>query len=45
LGLIGLKDITVIPAEGIGLGPQARERAIEDARREIGNLHPVRQAA
>jgi FMN-dependent NADH-azoreductase len=35
----------VIPAEGIGLGPQARERAIEEARREIENLYQVKQAA
>jgi FMN-dependent NADH-azoreductase len=45
LGLIGLKDVTVIRAEGIGMGPEARARAIEGARREIGNLGEVRQAA
>ena len=45
LGLIGLKNVTVIPAEGIGLGPQARERAIEEARREIESLYQVKQAA
>jgi FMN-dependent NADH-azoreductase len=45
LGLVGLKDVTVIRAEGIGMGPEARTRAIEGARREIGNLGEVRQAA
>jgi len=43
LGLMGLKNATVIRAEGIGLGPEARQRAIEDARRVIGN--EVKQAA
>lgn len=45
LGLIGLKDVTVIRAEGIGYGPDARQRAIEGARQEIGNLVPIKQAA
>ena len=45
LGHIGLKDVTVIRAEGIGLGPEARQRAIEDARGAVGNLSEVKQAA
>jgi FMN-dependent NADH-azoreductase len=45
LGLMGLKNVTVIRAEGIGLGPEARRRAIEDARREIAKSGEVKQAA
>jgi FMN-dependent NADH-azoreductase len=45
LGHIGLKDITVIRAEGIGMGPEARQRAIEDARLAVGNLNEHKQAA
>jgi FMN-dependent NADH-azoreductase len=45
LAHIGLKDVTVIRAEGIGLGPEARQRAIEDARREIASSAEVKQAA
>jgi FMN-dependent NADH-azoreductase len=45
LGLIGLKDVTVIRAEGIGYGPEARDRAIEGARQEIGKFTPGKQAA
>jgi len=45
LGLIGLKDVTVIRAEGIGLGPEARQRAVDEARRVIGNLGELKQAA
>jgi FMN-dependent NADH-azoreductase len=37
LSHIGLKDVTVIRAEGIGHGPEARERAIAKAREAIGN--------
>jgi FMN-dependent NADH-azoreductase len=45
LGHIGLKNVTVIRAEGIGMGPEARQRAIEEARRAIGDLDEVKQAA
>ena len=45
LGLMGLKNVTVIRAEGIGLGPEARQRAIDEARRVIANLNEMKQAA
>jgi FMN-dependent NADH-azoreductase len=45
LGLMGLRAVTTIRAEGIGLGPEARQRAIDEARRAIGNLNAVKQAA
>ncbi len=35
LGFIGLTDVTVIRAEGLALGPEAREAAIARARAEI----------
>jgi FMN-dependent NADH-azoreductase len=45
LGLMGLRAVTTIRAEGIGLGPEARQWAIDEARRAIGNLNAVKQAA
>jgi FMN-dependent NADH-azoreductase len=45
LAHIGLEDVTVIRAEGIGLGAQARQSAIEAARREIGEQATFKQAA
>ena len=45
LGLMGLKNVAIIRAEGIGLGPEARQRAIDEARRVIGNLNEVKRAA
>lgn len=45
LGLIGIKDITVFRAEGIGLGPDARTKAIAGALGEIDKFHAHRQAA
>ena len=41
LAHIGLKDVTVFRAEGIGLGPEARARAIDDALRAIDKFHAV----
>jgi FMN-dependent NADH-azoreductase len=35
LSFIGLKDITVVRAEGLGLGPEAREAAMLQARAHI----------
>ena len=35
LGFIGLTDITVIRAEGVSMGPEAREAAVNDAKRVI----------
>ena len=45
LGLIGIKDIAVFRAEGIGLGPDARDKAINGAIAEIDKFHVLRQAA
>ena len=45
LAHIGIKDVTVFRAEGIGLGPDARARAIEGALKAIDNLHVDRLAA
>jgi FMN-dependent NADH-azoreductase len=45
LGLIGLKDVTVIRAEGVNISPKARQNAIENARRIIGELNKTRLAA
>ena len=42
---IGLKDVTVIRAEGIGMGADARQKAIEGARRAIGERVTFKQAA
>ena len=35
LGFIGLKDVTVVRAEGLGLGPEARAAAMLNARKTI----------
>jgi len=45
LGLIGVKDVTVFRAEGIGLGPDARNQAITGALSEIDKFHALKQAA
>ena len=45
LAHIGLKDVTVIRAEGIGMGADARQNAIEGARRAIGERATFKQAA
>jgi FMN-dependent NADH-azoreductase len=36
LAHMGLKDVTVIRAEGVAMGPEARQNAFERARRAIG---------
>ena len=33
---MGLKNVTVIRAEGVAMGPEFRQNAIEGARRAIG---------
>jgi FMN-dependent NADH-azoreductase len=33
--VIGLTDITVVRAEGLGFGPEAREAAMQKARKRI----------
>jgi len=38
LGFIGLTDVTVVRAEGIALGPEARAAAIAKAREEIAAI-------
>jgi FMN-dependent NADH-azoreductase len=45
LGHIGLKDVTVIRAEGVNMGPEARQSAIENARRAINELYALKLAA
>jgi FMN-dependent NADH-azoreductase len=35
LGFIGLTDVTVIRAEGVNMGPDAREAAVKGAKRDI----------
>lgn len=45
LAHMGLRDVTVFRAEGIGLGPDARKRAIDDALRSIDNFHSDKLAA
>ena len=38
LGFIGIKDVTFVYAERLGFGPEARTKAIADARAVIGKL-------
>lgn len=38
LGFIGIKDVTFVYAERLGFGPEARDKAIADARTVIGKL-------
>jgi len=45
LGHMGLKDVTVIRAEGVAIGPEARQGAIEKARRAIGEIFTTKLAA
>jgi FMN-dependent NADH-azoreductase len=45
LGLMGLKDVTVIRAEGVSMGPEPRQTAIEKARRAIGEIVSTKLAA
>jgi FMN-dependent NADH-azoreductase len=45
LAHIGLKDVTVIRAEGVSIGPEARETAIENAVRAIHELEAEKLAA
>ena len=45
LAHIGLKDVTVIRAEGVNLGPDARKTALDSARRSIEQIDQVSLAA
>jgi FMN-dependent NADH-azoreductase len=38
LGFLGITDVTVVRAEGTGMGPEAQAQALESARRHIETL-------
>ncbi|HSK39271.1 MAG TPA: NAD(P)H-dependent oxidoreductase [Arenibaculum sp.] len=38
LGFMGVTDVTVVRAEGVAMGPEARARAMEAAREQIDRL-------
>ncbi|WP_448205744.1 FMN-dependent NADH-azoreductase [Azospirillum sp. sgz302134] len=38
LGFMGVTDVTVIRAEGVGMGPEARDKALDAAQRAIDAL-------
>ena len=40
-GFLGITDIEFVRAEGIGMGPDQRAKAINDAHAEIGSRLPV----
>ncbi len=41
LGFFGITDLTVIRAEGVGMGPEARAKALAAAQDQIGRLVPL----
>src|SRR5580658_4116520 len=45
LAHIGIKDVTVFRAEGLGLGPEVRKQAIDEAFGAIDKFHSVKLAA
>ena len=45
LSHVGIKDVSVFRAEGIGLGPDARTHAITGALGEIDKIHSLKHAA
>jgi FMN-dependent NADH-azoreductase len=45
LGLVGLKDVSVIRAEGVNTSPEARQGAIEKARHAIDAIFATKMAA
>src|SRR3984957_15437765 len=45
LGHIGLKDVTVVRAEGVNISPDMRRTTLDDARRTIRDIHTSRLAA
>jgi len=45
LAHMGLKDVTVVRAEGVAMGPEARQNALDRARRAIGESLTHRLAA
>jgi FMN-dependent NADH-azoreductase len=38
LGFVGVTDVTIIRAEGLALGAEARSKSMSDAQQEIGQL-------
>jgi FMN-dependent NADH-azoreductase len=40
LSLMGIKDVTFVRAEKLGFGPEARDQAIEAARRQLSSVIP-----
>jgi len=44
LGFIGLKDVTVVRAAGLNMGPESRAEAIAVAEAEIAGLFVVEKA-
>ena len=38
LGFMGITDVTVIRAEKLAFGPEAREQAINDAKAELAKV-------
>ncbi|MGP0093749.1 MAG: FMN-dependent NADH-azoreductase [Xanthobacteraceae bacterium] len=40
LGFMGIKDVTFVRAEKLAFGPDARDQAIEAARRQLSNVIP-----
>lgn len=45
LGFLGIDDIRVVRAEGLGMGPQARAAGMAAARRQIDELVPAEAIA
>lgn len=45
LGFLGITDVTVVRAEGLGMGPDAREAAVAAARVRIAELFPAAEHA
>ena len=37
----GITDVSVVRAEGVGMGPEARDKALADANEQIGRLIPL----
>ena len=42
---MGVKDVSVIRAEGVSISPEARQNAIDNARRTIGESYAFKLAA
>lgn len=44
LGFFGVTDVRFVRAEGIGMGPDAKQQALDNAVRDIGNVTAANQA-